>query len=278
MRTLGTRRAVLVAGVATLTVAALAACSAGQIAETSLKKSSVRGLNAPNAAQCCPRVAVPKGSAGYLPGHGAARGELTPTPSDPVLVSSQPRPGRTCRRPSVVLTAVPRPRLPPRSPSRPEPTSATPEPMSRHHHAAVRRPLRGASAEPSPVLQPAAARRDRTDARIVGSADGTTTRGPEFTAALIPGVRELSSSSATARPRCAAPVTVPMSPASRGPAPRSRATIPINAFRPTRLVPGATSRTPTSHPGPLTSATPVATIRPKGAAAGVQVGSVIESR
>jgi hypothetical protein len=32
MRTLGTRRAVLVAGVATVTAAALVACSAGQVA------------------------------------------------------------------------------------------------------------------------------------------------------------------------------------------------------------------------------------------------------
>ena len=49
MRSLGTRRAVLVAGVATVAAAALAGCSAGQVAETALKNPSVHGVNAQNA-------------------------------------------------------------------------------------------------------------------------------------------------------------------------------------------------------------------------------------
>jgi outer membrane murein-binding lipoprotein Lpp len=46
MRSLGTRRAVQVAGAATVAVIALAGCSAGQTAETSELKTAVSGLNA----------------------------------------------------------------------------------------------------------------------------------------------------------------------------------------------------------------------------------------
>ncbi|HEV8569314.1 MAG TPA: hypothetical protein VGQ92_19920 [Actinoplanes sp.] len=46
MRSLVTRRSVLVSGVAAVTAAALAGCSAGQVAETSLKKPSNQGVNA----------------------------------------------------------------------------------------------------------------------------------------------------------------------------------------------------------------------------------------
>ena len=48
MRSLGTRRAVLVAGAAALAAVALAGCSAGQVAETALKRPSNQGLNADN--------------------------------------------------------------------------------------------------------------------------------------------------------------------------------------------------------------------------------------
>src|SRR5690349_17037426 len=46
MRSLVTRRAAVATGVATLAAIALAGCSAGQVAETSLKKPSVYGVNA----------------------------------------------------------------------------------------------------------------------------------------------------------------------------------------------------------------------------------------
>ena len=45
MRSLGTRRVTLAAGVATVAVIALAGCSAGQVAETALLKSPISGLN-----------------------------------------------------------------------------------------------------------------------------------------------------------------------------------------------------------------------------------------
>ncbi len=48
MRPLVTRRAVLVAGVAGVTAAALVACGTGQVAETALKNASVYGVSAQN--------------------------------------------------------------------------------------------------------------------------------------------------------------------------------------------------------------------------------------
>src|SRR5687768_10424543 len=96
MRTLGTRRAVLVAGVATVTAAALAACSAGQVAETALKNSSVQGVNAQNAdgSVLIRGLAVLyKDPAGY-PSGGNAPLEVNfynqTTQPITVLVSSQP--------------------------------------------------------------------------------------------------------------------------------------------------------------------------------------------
>ena len=49
MRLLGTRRAAVVAGVATVAAVALTGCSAGQVAETALKRPSVPGVNATTA-------------------------------------------------------------------------------------------------------------------------------------------------------------------------------------------------------------------------------------
>jgi len=48
MRSLGTRRAALLAGAAAVAVVALTGCSAGQVAETALKKPSVYGVNTQN--------------------------------------------------------------------------------------------------------------------------------------------------------------------------------------------------------------------------------------
>ncbi|MBM2617229.1 hypothetical protein JIG36_16875 [Actinoplanes sp. LDG1-06] len=45
MRSLGTRRVALAAGVATVAVIALAGCSAGQVAETAMLKTPISGLN-----------------------------------------------------------------------------------------------------------------------------------------------------------------------------------------------------------------------------------------
>jgi hypothetical protein len=96
MRSLGTRRAALATGVATLAAIALAGCSAGQVAETSLKNPSVYGVNAKSSdgAVFVRNLAVAyNGSTGYAAGADAtlqvALFNQTRVPIT-VLVSSQP--------------------------------------------------------------------------------------------------------------------------------------------------------------------------------------------
>jgi hypothetical protein len=96
MRTLGTRRAVLVAGVAGVTAAALAACGTGQVAETALKNASVYGVSAQNSNRSVlirGLAVVYNNTAGYPAGSNAPLevnfyNETKETVT--VLVSSQP--------------------------------------------------------------------------------------------------------------------------------------------------------------------------------------------
>jgi hypothetical protein len=74
MRTPGTRRVALLAGAATAAVVALAGCSAGQVAETSLKRPSNQGVNTQNAkgSVLIRNLSVQYNSpAGYQPGTDA---------------------------------------------------------------------------------------------------------------------------------------------------------------------------------------------------------------
>ncbi len=74
MRTLGTRRAVLAAGAAAVAAAVLAGCSAGQVAETSLKRPSNQGVNQDNSdASVAVRnlSVVYNGTVGYAAGDDA---------------------------------------------------------------------------------------------------------------------------------------------------------------------------------------------------------------
>jgi hypothetical protein len=69
MRTLGTRRTVLVAGAAAMAAVALAGCSAGQVAETSLKRPTNMGVNGNNSdnSVLVRNLVVPyNGPTGYL--------------------------------------------------------------------------------------------------------------------------------------------------------------------------------------------------------------------
>lgn len=74
MRTLGTRRAVLAAGAAAVAAAVLAGCSAGQVAETALKRPSNQGVNQDNSdgSVAIRNLAVVyNGTAGYAAGDNA---------------------------------------------------------------------------------------------------------------------------------------------------------------------------------------------------------------
>jgi hypothetical protein len=96
MRSLGTRRAALLAGVATVAAVALAGCSAGQIAETSLKRPSNQGVNADNSDMS---VAIRNLAVTYNGTTGYAKGDSAPlevglynqtTQPITVLISSKP--------------------------------------------------------------------------------------------------------------------------------------------------------------------------------------------
>ena len=238
MRTLGTRRAVLVAGVATLTAAALAACSAGQIAETSLKKSSVQGLNAQNAdGSVLVRGlgVVYKDPTGY-PSGGTAPLEVNlynqTTQPITVLVSSQPAAAgeNVVAARSVVLVGgaptTPATEIPEPTGSRP---AATPDPdvsdtITQPSADPTGAPSGASSAEPSAGAAPTG-RPARIEIGPLGSAvfrpDGETTlQATELTAALIPGgsLNLVFGFSNGVEPLVVqAPVTVPLSPASRAP-------------------------------------------------------------
>jgi hypothetical protein len=95
MRSLVTRRSVLVSGVAAVAAAALAGCSAGQVAETALKKPSNQGVNAQssNGTVFIRNLLVPyNGTEGYPAGANAPL-QVTlsneTTQAVTVLVSSQ---------------------------------------------------------------------------------------------------------------------------------------------------------------------------------------------
>ena len=102
MRLPVTRRAALVAGVATVAAVALAGCSAGQVAETALKKPSNMGVNADTADVS---VAIRNLSVAYtgpdgIPGRRqrAARGGHVQPDHAEIMVTVTSRPAETPRR------------------------------------------------------------------------------------------------------------------------------------------------------------------------------------
>jgi hypothetical protein len=238
MRTLGTRRAVLVAGVATVTAAALVACSAGQVAETALKNSSVQGVNAQNAdgSVLIRGLAVTyKDPAGY-PAGGAAPLEVNlyngTKQSITVLVSSQP-PAEAAEGQNVVAArsvvllgnepTTPSTAIPDPAGSRP---AATPDTQNSDNITQPSSSAGAPSAQPSGSAPAAASGRPaRIEIGPLGSAifrpgDATTLQATDLTGALIPGgalnlVFEFSNGVEPLVVR--APVTVPASPASRAP-------------------------------------------------------------
>ena len=236
MRTLGTRRAVLIAGVATVTAAALAACSAGQVAETALKNSSVYGVNTQSAdgAVLIRGLAVLyKDTAGY-PAGSSAPIEVNfynqTTQPITVLVSSQPLEGAVEGQGVVSARSVsliggepttPASEIPNASGSRPVATPDTETPDNI--------PSAGPTEAPPSVSPSDAAAGEGRPARIeigpLGSAifqpgDATKLQATGLTDALVPGtslnlVFEFSNGAAPLVVQ--APTAVPLSPASRAP-------------------------------------------------------------
>jgi hypothetical protein len=87
MRSLGTRRLVMVAGLAAATAVAFAGCSAGQVAETSLKRPSNQGLNEENSNNT---VAIRNLAVSYNGPEGYAAGDSAPLEVGLYNETSQP--------------------------------------------------------------------------------------------------------------------------------------------------------------------------------------------
>jgi hypothetical protein len=235
MRSLGTRRATLVAGVATVAAVALAGCSAGQVAETSLKRPSNMGVNvesSDNSVAVRNLAVLYNGSEGY-PANGSAPLEVglynNTTSEITVRVSSQPLAGADAKQgvvsgrlvglvggtPSAPSTALPEP-----SGSRPAASPDTDTPDN----------LPDPSAEPSALPTPSSAPEDAAEpARITLGPLGYQTFLPGdkqslqvfgLSGKLVPGgaVNLVFEFSNGADPLVVqAPMGIPLSPASRGP-------------------------------------------------------------
>jgi hypothetical protein len=242
MRSLGTRRAALLAGVATVAAVALAGCSAGQIAETSLKRPSNQGVNADNSNMTVAirNLAVTyNGTTGYPKG-GSAPLELglynQTTQPITVLISSQP-PTNATENDGVVsaesiglsggaqATGAPSTTLPNPSGSR---DAAVPQ-NSSGPDGSVEQPSANPSGsgqpEPSSSVDTAATQPARITIAPQGSAtflpgDKESLVATGLTGKLAPGgslnlVFEFSNGAAPLI--LSAPVAIPLSPASRAP-------------------------------------------------------------
>ena len=242
MRSLGTRRAALATGVATLAAVALAGCSAGQIAETALKNPSVYGVNAQDSTGSVyvRNLAVAyNGTGGYAAGENASlqvglynqtRETIT------VLISSRPSTapaggeGIVAARsvnlvgvtstPSAPSSAIPEP-----SGSRPSDTEddqnssqiPTPDPSTN--------PSPGEAPSTAPTAPGSATRPARIEIGPLGSAtflpeDPEKLQAVGLTGKLIPGqsvnlVFEFSTTQEELVLQ--APMAIPLSPASRAP-------------------------------------------------------------
>jgi hypothetical protein len=235
MRSLGSRRLVLVAGLAAATAVAFAGCSAGQVAETSLKRPSNQGVNEENSNNTVAirnLSVVYNGTEGYAAGDSAPlQGGLYNETTQPitVLVSSRP-PDAALGKEVVYGTNVVLAGAQPSTPSTaiPEPSgsrsAAVPE-TSNEPTGSVEAP----SASPSPTPSESAGAGTTIPARIVlsplgyanfqpGDAESLQVQG--LSAQLRPGmsvnlVFEFSNGAAPLTLQ--APVGIPLSPAPREP-------------------------------------------------------------
>ncbi|WP_127498658.1 hypothetical protein [Actinoplanes solisilvae] len=218
MRSLGTRRVALAAGVATAAVIALSGCSAGQVAETALLKTPISGLNtqSPDGRLEIRNLQVVYDDAEGFPANGNAQLELalfnqTQAPIT-VLISSRPQQTETAGIVSARQIGLTGPAAT---------ASAAP---SASASASV---APSASASPSAPAEPAAP--SVQPARITIPALGSATFLPEddqkvlavgLSDRLAPGnsLSLVFEVSGTTQPlELVAPFAIPLSPASRGP-------------------------------------------------------------
>jgi hypothetical protein len=211
MRSLGTRRLVLVAGLAAATAVAFAGCSAGQVAETSLKKPSNQGVNEENSNNT---VAIRNLSVAYNGTEGYAAGDSAPLEvslynqtNQPitVLVSSR-QPDAALGTEVVSGTDVVLVGAQPSTPSSaaPEPSAESPSPSPSESGAAAGTPARI-------VLDPLG-----YASFLPGDAESLQVQG--LSAQLRPGMSVnliFEFSNGAAPLTLQAPVGIPLSPAPR---------------------------------------------------------------
>jgi hypothetical protein len=234
MRSLGSRRFVMVAGLAAAAAVAFAGCSAGQVAETSLKRPSNQGVNEENSNNTVAirnLSVVYNGTEGYAAGDSAPlQGGLYNETTQPitVLVSSRP-PDAALGKEVVYATNVVLAGAQPSAPSTaiPEPSGSRPAAVpetSNGPTGSVETP----TASPSPTASEAAGK-GTTPARIVlsplgyanfqpGDAESLQVQG--LSAQLRPGMSVnliFEFSNGAAPLTLQAPVGIPLSPAPREP-------------------------------------------------------------
>ncbi|MCO8274446.1 hypothetical protein M1L60_28000 [Actinoplanes sp. TRM 88003] len=238
MRSLGTRRVALAAGTATVAVLALAGCSAGQVAETALLQAPISGLNtqSPDGRVQIRNLQVDYTDPEGYPANGDASIEvgLYNHTTEPVtiLISSKPLQNETAGVVSARQiglsggSAAASPSANPEPSGGPDGASAQPGPPDQA--GSIPDPSGAPSASGAPASAPAAA--TLQPARITLQALSSTTFLPDDTAKLVaaglsddlkPGnslslVFEISGYSQPLE--LLAPVAIPLSPASRGPA------------------------------------------------------------
>jgi len=244
MRSLGTRRVALAAGVATVAVIALAGCSAGQVAETALLKSPIAGLNtqSPDGRLEIRNLQVVYDDPEGFPANGNAQLELAlfnqTTAPISVLISSKPQQTETAgivsaRQIGLTGSAAAASGVPSSTPSAPAsgaPASGAPAsgaPASGAPASGAPASSAPASSAPSTPAEPAAPAVQ--PARITIPALGSATFLPKdrqkvlavgLSDRLAPGnslslVFEVSGD--TQPLELVAPFGIPLSPASRGP-------------------------------------------------------------
>lgn len=224
MRSLGTRRAVQVAGAATVAVIALAGCSAGQTAETSLLQTPVSGINtaSPDGGLLIRNLQVSYDSVtGYAIGDTAPiEASFFNQTQNPITVTITPSQQGVTGGDIVAATKVGILGGLPGSDSLDQAAAnqtATPS-MTPSDSAS---PSASASASAKPTAQPASITIPALGTvAFLGTDTAHQLQAIGLTAALLPGYSlslNIQVSTSATPLQVYAPVAIPLSPASRGP-------------------------------------------------------------
>jgi hypothetical protein len=215
MRSLGTRRAALVAGAATVAALALSACSAGQVAETAILDTPIAGVNAASESESG-KVLIRNLQVEYNGIKGYEAHENAPlevslfnetNEAVTVTISSQPAAGRddvlSAKQVGFVSTA----------------TVTTPGEVVGESAEPGASTSPSASAEPATTVKPAQIKIDPQGTAVFRPTDAATLQIVDLSGELKPGmtVNLVFEFSNNATPLILqAPVASPLSPAPRG--------------------------------------------------------------